>query len=267
MEKNYEDYYDKLIDKHINQLKWIRKELLRMDLIAKPILGIKDWDDACCVKIGDNKIVVSVDGPYKKRLVMKSALIHASTDILVKGAKPLFALDTLTGTENDIREMIKSLKIQANAMKIPLLGGNTMIENVEPRCSLAVIGKLLIRTPIKDNCAKKNDVLALIGEPIWGSQDERIKKAKILFSTWYKILKTKIRINAAKDVTKGGLISTLYEISEKSKRNFSLEKEIPFPMTRNLDNFLISVNEKNYEKLEEICKENRCMIYKIGKVI
>ena len=263
MQKEYEE----IIGKRVTSLKWLRQELLQMDYLAKPIMGIKDWDDACCVNFGNKKLVASVDGPYKKRLVMKSALIHAATDVLVKGAKPLFALDTVSGSENDVREMIKSLKIQALAMKIPILGGNTMIEEgTEPKCSLTVVGELLVKEPIRDNGAKENDSLILIGEPIWGEQNERIQKAKIMFATWYEILHAKIKLHAAKDVTKGGLVSTLYEISTKSKKKFILEDNIPFSMTRNLDNFLVAVSKKDCEKIEKICKKHKCGFCRIGKV-
>lgn len=259
---------DELIERFVKGIEWIRSEFLEMNSFLNPIMGIKDWDDSVCVKFGNKKLIVSVDGPYSKRLVMKSALIHASTDVVVKGARPLFALDTLIGTEPELREMVQSLKRQALAMNIPILGGNTMFEETEPRCSLTVVGELLLEEPIRDCNAKSGDTLMLIGEPIWGEAEERIPRAKKLFETWFEILNSGIRINSAKDVTKGGLVSTLYEISEKSVVEFELKKErIPFPMTRNLDNFLISVPGGNYEKISEICMKNKCKILRVGKVI
>lgn len=257
--------YNLIIQKYVKSIEWLREEFLEMDKIANPIMGIKDWDDSACIKFGNKKILASIDGPYTKRLVMKSALIHASTDILVKGGKPLFALDTLIGNEKDCKDMVGSLKKQALEMGIPILGGNTLFEETEPRCSLAVFGGLLTEKPIRDNNAKKGDVLALVGEPIWGEQDERIKKAKTLFKTWYEMLSKKIKIHAAKDVTKGGLISTVYEMEQKSGLEFELD-ELSLPLTRNLDNFLVSVSEKEYEKMAEICKRNDCRILKIGMV-
>jgi len=150
-------------------------------------------------------------------------------------------------------------------MRIPILGGNTLFEDVEPRCSLTVIGELILENPIRDSTPERGDLLLLLGEPIWGSQEERITKAKKLFETWFEIL-NKIKIHAAKDVTKGGLVSTLYEISEKSGMEFELEKKIPFPMTRNLDNFLISIPETDYKILLEICRGRGCDVHKIGVV-
>ncbi|ODS35865.1 MAG: hypothetical protein A7316_03135 [Candidatus Altiarchaeales archaeon WOR_SM1_86-2] len=256
--------YEDIINRHIHSLEFLREEFSGMDNLTdlKVIMGIRDWDDSACVKFGGKKLVASVDGPYKKRLVMKSALIHASTDVVVKGAVPLFALDTLIGGREDIEEMAASLRVQSEAMKIPILGGNTMFEeNAKPRANLAVIGELMLDEPIRDCGAKKGDKLMLIGEPIWGDQEERIEKAKRLFFTWFEILSAGVKVNASKDVTKGGLISTIYEISEKSGAEFEIRSiDAKVHLTRNLDNFLISLDAKECERVLDICKRNDCHV-------
>jgi selenophosphate synthetase-related protein len=260
--------YDPLIEKHVRSLDWMRAELLEMDSLIDPVMGIKSWDDAVIVPFGGKKLVASVDGPYAKRLVGKSALIHSATDVVVKGAKPLFALDTLIGSEQDIREMISSLKEQALAMKIPILGGNTMVDpDAEPKCSLTVVGELLLAEPIRDCGACKGDVIFLLGEPIWGSQEERIEKAKTLFGAWFKILEKGVNIHASKDVTKGGLISAVYEVCEKSGRDYELSTKIPFSMTRNLDNFLVCVSDNELEKIEELCRESGAFFRAVGRIL
>ena len=255
-----------LIEKHVASIEWIRDALLGMDALAKPVMGIRDWDDAVIINIGGKKVIASTDGPYKKRLVTKSALIHASTDVIVKGGKPLFALDNLSGPEDDIKEMLFALKKQALGIELPILGGNTMPVEGEPLCSLTVIGELILDEPIRDSGAKKGDVLMVLGEPIWGEMDERIRKAKVLFKAWNSILEAGIVIHAAKDVTKGGLVSSVYEVCTKSKVDYSLEKNIPYSLTRNLDNFLISISEKNVSKIEKICSKNKCPAVRVGSV-
>lgn len=253
-----------LIEKYVKSLTWLREMLLNMDEIIKPEMGIRAWDDAVCIKFGQKKLLASVDGPYTKRLVMKSALIHAATDVIVKGGRPLFALDAIIGTKEDIKEMVSSLRKQAKEMRIPLLGGNTLFEDTEPRCSITVIGELLLEEPIRDSTINSGDIVAVMGEPIWGEQDERIRKAKKLIETWFKAIK-ETEIKAAKDVTKGGLASTLFEVSEKSGKEFLLG-EIPYPMTRNMDNFLVFVSEEDYKKLMELCEKSSCPLVRIGVV-
>jgi selenophosphate synthetase-related protein len=255
-----------VIDKYVKSIEWIREELLPMDEFANPLLGIREWDDAVCVSFGGKKIVASVDGPYTKRLVMKSALIHAATDVVVKGAKPLFALDTLIGPKKELEEVVESLKKQALAMRIPLLGGNTLFEDVEPRCSLTVVGELLLSEPIRDSTAQAGDIILLLGEPIWGGQELRIEAAKKLFSTWYAILASGIAVNAAKDVTKGGLAAVVYEMEEKSGLKFKLIDDLPYPMARNLDNFILTLRQEECNKLTELCKRKDCSLQKVGVV-
>ena len=260
--------YDSLIEKHVKSLAWMRKELLEMDSMIDPLMGITSWDDAAAIKFGGKILVASVDGPYTKRLVMRSALIHSATDVVVKGARPLFALDTLTGSEDDIKEMLSSLKEQALAMQIPVLGGNTMIDpDAEPKCSLTVIGELMRNEPIRDCGACTGDVIVLVGDPIWGSRSERINKAKELFKVWYAFLEKGLDIHASKDVTKGGLVSAVYEVCEKSGRDYELYPDIPFSLTRNLDNFLVCVSETTYKRMEAMCRDSGVGFYKLGRVI
>lgn len=253
-----------VVGRYVKDVEWIKEKLLSMDALCNPVMGIGDWDDAIVIEFGGKKLVASVDGPYNKRLVLKSALVHASTDVVVKGAKPLLALDTLIGMKPDLEEMVESLKKQAEALGIPILGGNTLFEDVEPRCSLVVIGELLLKAPIRDSTAEAGDVVCLLGEPIWGERDERIQKARTLFKTWYEIIK-KARINSAKDVTKGGLTAVVYEMESKSKRKFQLA-DIPYATTRNLDNFIITLPDSEYAKLEKACLKHDCRLCRVGFV-
>lgn len=244
-------------------VRWIRDLFLEFDKMGKPIMGIADWDDAVCVEFGGKKLLASCDGPYKKRLVMKSALIHAATDLVVKGGKPLFALDTLGGPEKDVREMVESLKKQGEAIQIPLLGGNTMLEG-EPIANIFVVGELILDEPIRQSNAKAGDILLLLGDPLWGEQEERFEKAKKNFEAWYDII-SKFKINAAKDVTKGGLKLTAQEIADASGLDLELNN-LKIHMTRNLDNFLLSADSKNAEEIKQHCERLGYPILEAGRL-
>ncbi len=244
-------------------VRWLRDVFLDFDGVSKPVMGIGDWDDAACVEVGKKRLVLSCDGPYKKRLVMKSALIHAATDVIVKGGRPLFALDTLSGPEKDVREMAESLRKQGLEMGIPIVGGNTNLEG-EPAASIFVAGELLLEKPIRDSTAKKGDFLILLGDPLWGGQEERFEKAKRLFGCWYKIIK-RAKINAAKDVTKGGLELTAKEIADKSGLSYGLF-DVKIHKYRNLDNFLVAVDSKNKKIMMGIAKKAGCPAAEVGKL-
>ena len=251
------------IGRYVKDIEWIQERLLPMDGICKPVMGIGDWDDAACVDFS-GRLVASTDGPYAKRLVMKSALVHAATDVVVKGARPLFAMDSMMGPRVDVEDMVDSLKAQAIFMGIPILGGNTLIEEAEPRCSITVVGRLETSQPIRDRTALAGDVIVIVGEPIWGEMEERLNKARVLFDTWFEAL-DRVKFSSAKDVTKGGLVSVVYEMEKKSGRRFVLD-EVPYPRTRNLDNFLATLSEFEYVTLAGICSRNGCRLIRIGTV-
>ena len=255
-----------VIKKYVEDILWIQKEFKGMDdgIDPRPLLGIREWDDAVCLEF-QGRLVVSSDGPYTKRLVMKSVLVHASTDVVVKGGRPLFAMDSVIGPKEDVREMIYSLKRQSQALSIPILGGNTLYEDVEPRCCLTVIGKLVVDEPISDAGTREGDYICLLGEPVWGEQDERLVKARILFDTWFTATGS-VKINSAKDVTKGGIASAVHEMEKKSGKKYNLKDKMPYPLTRNLDNFILTLPREEYKKLEEICQKTNCPIERIGEV-
>ncbi len=254
---------DEPIRRHVLDSLWIRDELLGMDRMINPVMGISDFDDAVCVKFNGG-LLASTDGPYDKRLVMKSALVHAATDVVVKGGKPLFALDNLHGSKKDAQDMLSSLRRQAEYMGIPLIGGNTKIADVKATACVTVVGRLLLDAPIRDCGAKKGDVIALFGEPIWGEEDERLMKAKKMFNAWFKALKN-VKINSSKDVTKGGLVSSAYEMQTKSGQSFSISS-YPYHRTRNLDNFLLTLDEGDASRLERICSREGVAFHRIGAV-
>ena len=250
----------------IHALDWLRELLLDMDDIGRPIIGIHDWDDAVCTEF-KGKLLISSDGPYEKRLVMKSALIHAATDILAKGGRPLFALDNLGGRESDITEMATSLRKQAEFMKIPILGGNTKYWDREPSASITVVGELLLEEPIRDSTAKSGDVIALFGKRLWGEQKERLEVARAMFSAWYDVLNeintTRLCIDACKDVTKGGIKATVEEIAEKSGLTYNIDCDDEH-LTRNLDNLLIAVDENRLDIIRKIAEKHNCPVKTIG---
>ena len=254
---------DDPIEKHVKSIEWIRDELDDMDNMINPIMGIRDFDDAVCHSF-NGKIIASIDGPYDKRLVLKSALVHACTDVIVKGAKPIFALEALYGSMDDVRLMVDKIKIQSVHLNVPVIGGNTKIGVGDPTATFAIFGELLLGEPIRDCTAEKGDKICLIGEPLWGEMQQRLVNAKKMFSAWYELLE-KIKITSSKDVTKGGLSAQIYEMEKKSNKSFNV-CEIEYPMSKNLDNFLVTLKQKDYPTVSRICEKHDCKLLDIGVV-
>ena len=97
-----------------------------------------------------------------------------------------------------------------------------------------------------------------------GEQEERFEKAKKLFKCWYELI-GKVKINAAKDVTKGGLVNTAKEIAEHSQVGYELF-DIDVHKYRNLDNFLLSADSKNAEEIMRLAKGMGCPALKAGRL-
>jgi selenophosphate synthetase-related protein len=56
-------------------------------------------------------------------------------------------------------------------------------------------------------------------------------------------------------------------MEKKSGRKFKISEGLNYPMARNLDNFIITLFTKEYEKLEQLCKKEKCSLEKIGIVL
>ena len=67
-------------------------------------------------------------------------------------------------------------------------------------------------------------------------------------------------------MTKGGLKSVVYEMEKKSGRRFLIDSGLPYHMTRNLDNFIVTLDEFEYVKLEKVCVRRGCRLARIGVV-
>jgi selenophosphate synthetase-related protein len=86
-----------------------------------------------------------------------------------------------------------------------------------------------------------------------------------MFNAWFEAL-GKVRFHSAKDVTKGGLVSVVYEMSSKSGRDFTLDGNPPFHMSRNLDNIIATMKASEFLKLKKVCKKHGCSLARIGSV-
>jgi len=126
---------------HMLETNQIRKVFWHMDERVEGLLyGIRQGDDA--IVVGDT--VVNMEGPYPLDIGRKTGLVHTCSDIVVMGGRPLYALNSMqVESIQQAREVAEDVKKQSNGLGVPIVGGNTQMENdLKPCISFTVVGKL-----------------------------------------------------------------------------------------------------------------------------
>ncbi|MEA1924390.1 MAG: AIR synthase related protein [Candidatus Altiarchaeota archaeon] len=226
--------------------------------------GIRQGDDA--VIVGDT--VINMEGPYPLKIGRKTGLIHTCSDIVVMGAKPLYALNSMqVDSVKAGGEIAKDLKKQSDGLGVPIIGGNTQLENNLESCiSFAVYGSL-VNKPVADSGVAEGDKILMLGEVVEGDIGQRVQRAKVKFKTFLELLENDIEINAAKDASRGGWFGNLVEMLVKSRMGFNV-RSIPFPhITRYMGNYLISVPKAEVSRVLEVSARNKCPLVEVGEAV
>ncbi|MFC2162881.1 AIR synthase related protein [Candidatus Altiarchaeota archaeon] len=250
---------------HMLETHKIRKVLWHMDSKVEDLsFGIRQGDDA--VIVGD--MVVNMEGPYPLKTGRKTGLIHSCSDIVIMGGRPLFAMNAMqVDSIEDAVGVVEDIKKQAIGLGVPVVGGNTQMENnLKPCVSFTVIGKL-VKNAVADAGCQPGDKIVMLGEIVEGDIGERIYRAKVKYETFLQILEKKITVNAGKDASRGGWFGNLLEMLVKSKTGIKL-KGIPYrEVSRYMGTFLASIPSDQVDKAIEIAGRNKCPLVEVGEVI
>jgi selenophosphate synthetase-related protein len=250
---------------HIGETNEIRRLLWRMDEKVEDLsYGVQQGDD--CIVIGD--LVVNMEGPYPLKIGRKTGLVHTCSDVVVMGAKALFALNAMqVDSVEQASEVASDLKKQSEKLEVPMIGGNTQLENnLNPCVSFTVVGKLLDK-PIPDAGALDGDLVIMLGEVVEGDIGERCYRAKTKFKTYLELIEKEIEIHAAKDASRGGWFGNLAEMMVKSKRGIRVTS-IPYPdMGRYMGNYLVTIPESEMESVISIAAKHKCPVVEVGEVV
>lgn len=245
---------------HLGETNDVRKILWPMDDKVEDLMfGIRQGDDAIVVK----DTVINMEGPYPINIGRKTGLIHTTSDIVVMGAKPLYAFDAMQVKNlKEAKEVAKDIKKQSEGINVPIIGGNTQtLKNLSSCISFTVIGKLI--KPIPDSNLQPDDKIYILGDVIEGEIGERVNKANVKFKTFLQAVE-KININSAKDCSRGGWFGNLMEMIIKSKKGVEI-RNIPYTdFSKYMGNFLVSTKDK---EILNIAMDNKCPIVEIGNVI
>ncbi len=258
------DYEIKHAIEHLAETNGIRRTFWRMDEKVEGLLfGIRQGDDA--VVVGDT--VVNMEGPYPMKIARKTGLIHTCSDIVVMGARPLFALNAMqVDSLKQAEEIAADLKKQSDGLGVPIVGGNTQLENnLVPCASFVVIGKL-VKKPIADAGAIAGDKILMLGEVVEGEIGERVYRAKVKYATFLELVEKGVKIHASKDASRGGWFGNLTEILVKSKVGVNITS-IQYPnITRYMGTYMISVPEGEVPKILRVATKHKCPVVEMGTV-
>ncbi|MDD5112079.1 MAG: AIR synthase related protein, partial [Candidatus Altiarchaeota archaeon] len=157
---------------HMTETSGIRKKFWQMDDKVQNLrFGIQQGDDA--VIVGD--MAFNMEGPYPLDIGRKTGLIHTCSDIVIMGARPLFAFNAMqVDSIPQALEVTEDVKKQSMGLGVPILGGNTQLENnLTPCISFSVYGRL-VSNPVPDSGAQAGDSILMLGDVVEGSIGERI---------------------------------------------------------------------------------------------
>jgi selenophosphate synthetase-related protein len=257
------EYEIKRCVEHLGETNAVRKVFWQMDeKVENLIEGIRQGDD--CIVIGKN--IVNMEGPYPMKIGMKTGLIHTCSDIVVMGGRPLYALNAMqVDSIEQATEVSEMLRKQSNGIGVPILGGNTQMENgLKPCISFTIFGEL-IKKPIFDSSSEPGNYMILIGAPVEGEVGDRIRVAKEKFQTFQELVQ-KVPVYAAKDASRGGWFGNLLEMMVKSQTGFEITS-IPYPsFGRYMGNYMTCIDEKNMSKVLDIASKYGCPVTPMGHV-
>jgi len=258
------DYEIKRCIDHLGETNEVRRVFWQMDSKVRNLIeGIQQGDD--CIVIGKN--IVNMEGPYPMKIGMKTGLIHTCSDIVVMGGKPLYALNAMqVDSVEQAVEVSKMLKRQSDGIGVPILGGNTQLENgLNPCISFCIFGELITDKPIADSTARPGNKMVIIGGPVEGEVGDRIRTANEKFKTFTEMVK-KINVYAAKDASRGGWFGNLLEMMVKAQTGFRITS-IPYPsFGRYMGNYMTCIDEKDMDNVLEIASEYGCPVSPVGEV-
>ncbi|MFH1788699.1 MAG: AIR synthase-related protein [Candidatus Altiarchaeota archaeon] len=249
---------------HMGETNSIRKVFWHMDERVENLsFGIQQGDDA--IIVGDT--VVNMEGPYPMKIGRKTGLVHTCSDIVIMGGRPLYALNSMqVDSIEQAREVSEDVKKQSLGLGVPVVGGNTQMENnLSPCISFTVIGKL-VSEPVSDSGARIGDKILMIGDVVEGEIGERVYRAKTKFETYLEILKEGIPVHASKDASRGGWFGNLAEMLVKSRKGARITS-IPYPrITRYMGTYMISVPKKSADDIVSVAAKHKCPVVEVGVV-
>ena len=226
--------------------------------------GIQQGDDGAVV--GD--LIYNMEGPYPLKTGRKTGLLHSITDIVGMGGEPLYAFNAMqVESIRQAKEVAEDLKKQSNGIGVPIIGGNTQMENgLNPCISFMVVGRL-VREPLADCGCRIGDRILMVGHVMDGTLGERVYRARVKYKTMLDLYGQGVRIHAVKDASRGGWFGNLAEMLVKSEKGIKVTS-IPYASpTRYMGTYLLSVPKSEADKVVSTAAKHKCPCVEVGQVM
>jgi len=229
-------------------------ELVMKNIVIRNIgdgIGLDEKDDGATIKIGDNRIVVSIDGHTVHPIFFPGgdlgqlAVTGTINDIAVMGARPIAILSSIIIEEGfpikKLQRIVDSLAKTAQEHNVAVIAGDT---KVMPRGTLDEIivvtsGIGIIESEeidVQDSNLKEGDKIIVSGTvgdhgiALMAGREGISFETELIsdVASVQDIVSAALSVGGVvtmKDPTRGGLASALNELAEKSKVSIWLEDE------------------------------------------
>jgi phosphoribosylformylglycinamidine synthase subunit PurL len=232
-------------------------------------------------------------GKYSAELQAIHAICESVANVVSVGAKPLAFTDCLNyGNPEHPDQMaefvegIDGLSKAAKAFGLAFVSGNVSLYNnngvdsINPSALVSCVGKLdNASESIPQSFQQANNLLVLVGERsenLGGSEAERAIKKKLgepfqldpkKFAQESKlIIQAKKLITSARDIHRGGLLTTAAEQSFGSKLGFELKETPTAQLFSENPGYLLEVEPKNFSQLKKLAAKLKVKVAKVGVV-
>jgi uncharacterized protein len=209
-----------------------------------------------------------MEGPYPLNIGRKTGPLHTITDIVGMGAEPLYAFNAMqVDSIEQAKEVSEDLKKQSRGIGVPIVGGNTQLENdLKPCISFTVVGRL-VRAPMPDSGCRVGDRIMMVGHVMDGTVGERVFRAKIKYKTMLELYSRGVEIHAVKDASRGGWFGNLLEMLVKSQKGIKVTS-IPYASpTRYMGTFMLAVPKSQTDRVISAAAKNGCPCVEVGTVM
>jgi hydrogenase expression/formation protein HypE len=220
-------------------------------------------EDCSIIEYGDFDCVLSTDPiTGASRNIGRLAVNINCNDIASSGTEPLGILVTILAPEsstlNDIKSVMEEISSECRKLNIEIIGGHTEITGSVNRMivSCTVIGKGICGSAVATSGAQLNDDIVV-------TKNLCLEGTSIIVNDYYDNVKTfldkdeieeardyinnisvlkegliagKYGVNSMHDITEGGVLGALWEVSTASKKGFMVNGDkLPLtPVTRKI---------------------------------